>query len=293
YTAKDYGRAASAIQQYQSAGGNDAQTIGLYAQSLYLAGRYAEAGAETGRQIAAAEAAGRRPTDTQLQLLANCALKQHDMQAYTAALGKVVTYTPTPQYWLDLILRTAGQPGFSTALDLDVYRLRKATGTMDKAGDYMEAAQLALQAGFPNEAKSFVDEGYAKKLFGTGPDAARQQRLKDLVTTKLAEDKATLDEGEKAALARGSADALVNTGFNLVTYGQITRGLPLILQGIQKGGLKYPDQARLHLGYAYLLAGQNAAALKAFGSLQGKDGSRQLGDLWQIKVRSAVKRTAG
>src|SRR3546814_17557424 len=68
YTAKDYARAATAIQQYQAAGGTNAQTLGLYAQSLYLAGRYKEAAAQINRQIASAEQAGRKPDSTQLQL---------------------------------------------------------------------------------------------------------------------------------------------------------------------------------------------------------------------------------
>src|SRR3546814_8572515 len=88
------------------------------------------------------------------------------MNAYRLALEKIVTYTPKPDYWLDLIVRTIGQPGFSNTFDLDTYRLRKATGTMGKGSDYSEAAQLALQAGFPNEAKAFVDEGSQKKLLG-------------------------------------------------------------------------------------------------------------------------------
>jgi hypothetical protein len=287
YTAKDYPRTISALQSYKAAGGNDPQTLGLYAQALYLAGRYAEAGAETGREIAAAEQAGKRPTDTQLQLFANCALKRNDMKAYTVALEKIVTYTPKPQYWLDLILRTAGQPGFSTALDLDVYRLRKVTGTMEKGSDYMEAAQLALQAGFPNEAKAFVDEGYAKKLLGAGADAARDQRLKALVAKKITEDKATLAEGEKAAAQQASGDALVNTGFNLVTYGQADKGLKLMQQGIAKGGLKNPDMARLHLGYAQLLAGQKDGAMKTFAAVSGKAGSASLARLWAIQLRNA------
>ncbi|NGY04310.1 hypothetical protein, partial [Solimonas terrae] len=290
YTAKDYGRAASAIQQYQSAGGNDAQTIGLYAQSLYLAGRYQEAAAEISRQIAAAEQAGRRPDDTQLQLLASCALKQNDMNAYRLALEKIVTYTPKPDYWLDLIVRTAGQPGFSTALDLDVYRLRKATGTMDKAGDYSEAAQLALQAGFPNEARAFVDEGYAKKLLGQGADASRDQRLSKLVVKKIAEDKATLADGEKAAAAQSTGDALVATGFNYVTYGQAAKGIALMQQGIAKGGLKNPDVARLHLGYAQLLAGKKADASRSFASVRDREGASNLARLWLIDMRSGALR---
>ena len=282
YTAKDYAKTADAIQKYKAAGGTSPDTLGLYAQSLYLAGKYKEAGAELTSQIDALEAAGKRPTDTQLQLLASCALKQNDMVAYAAALEKIVTFTPKPEYWLDLIVRTGNKPGFSPALTLDTYRLRKATGTMEKTGDYMEAAQLALQAGYPAEAKGFVDEGYSKKLLGEGADASRHQRLKDLVAKKLTEDQATLAEGEKAAAAQATGDALVATGFNLVTYGQYDKGLQLIQQGISKGGLKAPEQAKLHLGVAQNLAGKKAEANKTFAGVGGTDGSKDLARLWRL-----------
>ena len=282
YGAKDYTKTAEGIQKYKAAGGTSAETLGLYAQSLYLAGKYKEAGTELTSQINALEAAGKRPSDTQLQLLASCALKQNDMNAYAAALEKLVAYTPKKEYWLDLIVRTGNKPGFSPALTLDTYRLRKATGTMEKTGDYMEAAQLALQAGYPAEAKQFVDEGYAKKLLGEGADAARHQRLKDLVAKKLTEDQATLAEGEKAAAAQATGDALIATGFNLVTYGQNDKGLQLIQQGIAKGGLKAPDQAKLHLGVAQNLAGKKAEANKTFSSVGGTDGSKDLARLWRL-----------
>ena len=41
---------------------------------------------------------------------------------------------------------------------LDTYRLSLATGSMSAANDYMEMTQLALQAGFPSEAKQIVDK---------------------------------------------------------------------------------------------------------------------------------------
>lgn len=286
YASKDYTKTADGIQKYRAAGGNSAELLNLYAQSLYLGGKYKEAGIELSSQINALEAAGKKPTDTQLQLLASCALKQNDMIGYTAALEKIVVYTPKKDYWLDLILRTAGKPGFSDRLDLDVYRLRKATGTMDKSNDYMEAAQLALQGGYPGEAQSFVDAGYAASLLGTGPDASRHQRLKELVTKKIAEDKATLIEGEKAAAAQATGDALVSTGMNYVGYGQADKGIPLIEAGIKKGGIKLLDQARLHLGYAYLVAGKKELALKTFATVQGNDGARDLARLWGLQTRS-------
>lgn len=286
YAAKDYSRAATAIEQYKAAGGDDAQALSLYSQSLYLAGRYKEASAELTREIAAVEQAGQKPSDIQLQLLASSAVKQNDMAAYASALEKIVSYEPKPQYWLDLTLRTIGKPGYSNRFDLDAYRLRKATGTLDKGSDYADATQLALQAGFPNEAKSFIDEGYAKKLLGSGADAARDQRLKLLVAKKIADDKATLAVGEKAAEKQASGDGLVATGFNLVTYGQSEHGLQLMQKGIAKGGLKRPDDAQLHLAYAQILAGQKSAAEKTLAGVKGTDGARDLAHLWTLQLRS-------
>src|SRR3546814_5483046 len=89
--------------------------------------------------------AGQKPTENQLEMLASIAVKQKDNAAYIAALEKLVAYYPKPNYWLDLITRTANKPGFSTRLTLDLYRLKKQTDTLTKANDFMEAAQLALQ----------------------------------------------------------------------------------------------------------------------------------------------------
>src|SRR3546814_6610987 len=122
-------------------------------------------------------------------MLASIAVKQKDNAAYIAALEKLVAYYPKPNYWLDLITRTANKPGFSTRLTLDLYRLKKQTDTLTKANDFMEAAQLALQAGLPGEAQQYVTFGYSTKALGTGSEASRPPRHKDLVDKKAAEAK--------------------------------------------------------------------------------------------------------
>jgi len=287
YASKDYAKTADAVQKYRAAGGNNGEVLGLLPQALYLAGKYKEAGVELTKVVTDMERAGKQPSAVQLQLLASIALKQNDMVGYTAALERIVAATPKKEYWLDLIIRTAQKPGFSDRLTLDTYRIRRATGTLERANDFSEAAQLALQAGFPGEAKSFVDEGYQKGLLGAGGDASRHQRLKDLVNKKITEDKATLAEGEKAAAAQATGDALIATGFNLVAYGD-AKGLSLMENGIKKGGMKYPEHAKLHLGYAQLLAGKKDAAVKTFASIKGTDGARDLGRLWTLQSRSGA-----
>ncbi len=51
----------------------------------------------------------------------------------------------------------------------------------------MEMAQLVLQAKAPAEALKIIDHGYKAGALGTGTDAARHQRLKDLAEKNLAE----------------------------------------------------------------------------------------------------------
>ncbi|MGH8454527.1 MAG: tetratricopeptide repeat protein, partial [Nevskiales bacterium] len=142
YSAREYPKAIEAIQRYRGAGGANAEVIGLLPQALYIQQRYAEAARELTAQIVAGEQAGKAPSETQLQLLGSCALKQNDNAGYLAALERLVTYYPKQTYWLDVVLRTASRPGFSDRMSLDTYRLRSATGTMDEANDFIEATQL-------------------------------------------------------------------------------------------------------------------------------------------------------
>lgn len=285
YSAKNFPKAIEYINQYKAAGGNNAQVTGLLAQAYYLGGKYPDAAREINVQIANLEKAGQAPSEMQLQLLASCALKQNDTNGYVAALQKLVTYHPKPSYWLDLIARTAGTKGFSDRLSLDLYRLRYATGTMSTAGDYMDAAQLALQAGLPGEADQYVKAGYAKNVLGQGSEAARHGRLKDMVAKKLAADQKTLAEGEKAALSQANGDGLVNTGLNYVGYQQYDKGIALMEQGVKKGNLKRPDEALLHLGYAQLLAGQKAKAAATLRNVKGEDGTAAVARLWAVRAR--------
>ncbi|MGH8443623.1 MAG: hypothetical protein ACREVL_00090, partial [Solimonas sp.] len=147
YGGKNYAKASEYIQKYRAAGGNSAQTLGLLPQVMYQGGDLGGAQKELNAQIAALEKNGQAPTETQLQLLAQIGLKQNNTVAYAGALEKLVTYYPKKDYWLDVIIRTSNKPGFSDRLTLDLYRLKKITGTLEKPGDFMEAAQLALQAG--------------------------------------------------------------------------------------------------------------------------------------------------
>jgi hypothetical protein len=217
----------------------------------------------------------------------NAAVRQKDVNAETFALERLVTYYPKKEYWVSLMSRIQRKPSFSDRLSLDAYRLSLATGSMTAAADYSEMAQLALQAGSGAEAKQVIDKGFAAGVLGTGPEAERHKRLRDLVNKRLAEAKKTVTEDEKEALAAKDGNELVSIGMNMVYEGQKAQGIQLMQQGIAKGGLKRPEDAKLHLGIAQLVAGENAKAQATLKTVSGSDGTGDLARLWALYARRA------
>jgi hypothetical protein len=49
--------------------------------------------------------------------------------------------------------------------------------------------------------------------------------------------------------------------------------------------LSRPDEAKLHLGIAYLAAGQKGKAIAAFRDVGGTDGTADLARLWSIHAQ--------
>ena len=61
------------------------------------------------------------------------------------------------------------------------------------------------------------------------------------------------------------------------------RGIELIQQGIAKGGLKHPEDARLRLGMAQLQSSKTkGAAVQTLRSVKGSDGAADIARLWTI-----------
>lgn len=284
YQAKDYPKAITWIQRYFKEGGTDPAMRTLLIQSYYLSGDYANAGKAQNEQIVAEEKAGTKPPEDQLQLLAACQTQAKDNVGFSATMEKLVTYYPKKDYWAQLIHGLQVKPGFSDRLTLDLDRLQLAVGTLATSAQYMDMAQISLQAGLTGEAKTIVDKGYASGVLGTGAEAARQQRLKDLVTRTIADDQKTMGSGDADAASAKDGQALFDIGAKYVSYGQFDKGIPAMEQGLRKDALKHPEDAKLHLGLAYLAAGQKAKAVQMLKTVAGTDGTADLARLWVLQI---------
>jgi outer membrane protein assembly factor BamD (BamD/ComL family) len=285
YRQQQYAKSMQWSQRYLREGGTNGAIRTMLIQSQYLSGDFAGATRELMAEVQAAERAGTAPAEDRLKLPLNSASKQGDNNAYVYAMERLVTYYPKKEYWVDLLSRMQRKPGFSDRLSLDAYRLSLATGSMSAAADFMEMAQLALQADLASEGKQVIDKGIASGALASGAQADRAKRLKALVDKKLAEDAATRAEDEKQAALAKSGDALVSLGMYLVYTGQAAKGVQLMQQGIAKGGLKRPEDAKLHLGIAQLAAGDKVKAQATFKTVQGTDGTADLARLWALYAR--------
>jgi outer membrane protein assembly factor BamD (BamD/ComL family) len=285
YRAKDYAKAMQWGQRYFKEGGTSGAIRTLLIQSQYLAGDFAGAARELTTEIQQAEKSGSAPGEDRLKLLVNATLKLNDTNGYVWALERLVTHYPKKEYWVDLLARLQRKPNFSDRLALDTYRLSLATDTLSKPGDYMEMAQLALQAGYPGEARQVVDKGFAANVLGQGAEAERHKRLRDLVAKRVEEDKGNQAAALEEAQAAKDGTALVNVGMKLVFNGDKQKGLQLMQQGIAKGNLKRADDARLHLAIAQLVAGENAKAQTTLKGVTGNDGTADLARLWSLYAK--------
>ena len=284
---KNYPKAALWATRYIKDGGTDPTAQDLLINSHYLGGDYAAAAAELKKLIEADEAVGKTTSEQHILLLLTCYQKQKDASGSSAMLEKLLISYPKKEYWEQAISHLVHKASFAERLDLDLLRLRLALGDLKRDADYMDMGQLSLEAGYPVEAKKAMDQGFASGVLGKGPDAERHKRLQTLINKEAAEDLKMIGSGDVDAEKAKTGDGLVNAGFNYALNGKYEKGLGLMEQGIKKGGLRHPEDSKLHLGIALLLSGDKARAVQVLRSVQGSDGVADIAHLWAVHAGKA------
>jgi tetratricopeptide (TPR) repeat protein len=278
--ARNFPKATEWVNKAQQLGSNSAQLKQLQAWLQAQSGDYGAVMHQAQGAVSAAEAAGKRPEEDDLLRLADAAQRTSNQAVYSSTLEKLVRYYGKKDYWNAYLARLQREPGFADRLSLDVMRLKLQDGLLTKPDEYMEMAQLSLQAGLPAEGQRVVERGFASGVLGIGAEGERHKRLRDLANRQAAESAQTIGANATEAAQARDGNALVQIGFQYVTMGQADKGVALIEQGIEKGGLKRPEDARLRLGLALLQAGKKARGVQVLRSVQGTDGTAAIARLW-------------
>jgi tetratricopeptide (TPR) repeat protein len=179
--------------------------------------------------------------------------------------------------------------GLTDHENLDIYRIRYATGNMRNAEDYELMTQLAVQLHFPAEAVTVAQKGFSVKLL----QGDRDMRLLNLAQAQAAKDTANLPNLQKQANASKNGDLLVQYGENLWGRGQYADALNSVDAGVKKGGLSKAEDAQVSLGIVQLSAGQKDTAIKIFGGVKGAPSAEAVAHLWTVYARSGGTASSG
>ncbi len=229
-------------------------------------------------------------TREELHMLADVSNRLKDKPNYLVALEGLVRWHPRDRYWSDMLYRTRGKENYNIRFSSDIVRLQKVATTKMEEQDYVELAEVDQLEGQFIEGKAVLDAGIAN---GAVTQNAKIKKLKAELDKQAADDMKNIASSESSARKAKNGTGLVNLGYAFVTMGQFDKGLGLIQEGIAKGGLKNPEDAKLRLGYSYAMAGKKEEALKILETVQGNDGRADLARYWILWINRPYPATVG
>ncbi|HEY5759848.1 MAG TPA: tetratricopeptide repeat protein [Steroidobacter sp.] len=285
---KDYNKTVQWSKKFLEKHPNQEDVSILLGQSYYLLNDYKSAATTMTGVINNAEKAGRKPDENWIQIVMSSYFKMQpqDKDGIGNALKKLVRYYPKTEYWdnlLDIYRRKEG----GDRINLGYYRLMNEVGVLKDKGDYVELAQLSMDAGVPGEAQDMVQKGMAAGVLKSEDktEQGRYDRLLAGAKKQADADRASLTQQATEAEKAGTGQVLVGLGQAYLSYGEYDKAIAAIEKGLAKGGVTDADEAQISLGIAYLKKGQKEQAREAFKKAQGK--WKDLAELWTIRTQSA------
>jgi hypothetical protein len=227
-------------------------------------------------------------SDQVLSLLMSAASKAGDTQTEGQVAERLILQGQA-KYWTYMLAAADSTRGLTDHENLDIHRIRFATGNMRNAEDYELMTELALQLHFPTEAVGVAQKGFDTKTLQGDRDA----RLLSKAQADAAKDTANLPNLQKQANAAKTGDLLVQYGENLWGRDQYADAFTAVDAGVNKGGLNKPEDAKISLGITQLSAGKRDAALKTFGAVKGTPAAQAVAHLWSVYARSGGTANSG
>ncbi|MDY6947913.1 MAG: tetratricopeptide repeat protein [Pseudomonadota bacterium] len=289
FQVKDYNKAALWSKKWLDKHPNTEDMGILLGQSQYLLNDFKSAAATMTGVVNNAEKAGRKPDENWIQIIMSSQFKLDNKDGIGEALKKMVRYYPKSEYWenlLDIYRRKAS----GDRITLGYYRLMNDVGVLKDKGDFVEMAQLAMDAGIPGEAQEIVTKGMSDGTLKS-PDKTEQGRYDRLLAGAKKQsdaDKASLAQLAAEAEKSKSGQPHVALGQAYLSYGDYDKAIAALQKGIAMGtGVTDIDEANISLGIAYLKKGQKDQARQAFNTVKDASKWNDLADLWTLRTQSA------
>lgn len=283
---EQYNKALQLLDQWFTLESNPApEPYILYAQNLYQVERFADMIKPIETAIEVAKKREKEAKEDWYVLLNFAYFQQEDYKKVRDIQKILLVNWPKKRYWFSLA-------GAYTELGEDnnliaAYDVAHTQGMLEKENEFVTMAQLYMQAEVPYKAAKLLDE---KIKQGVVAKSARNYRLLSQALQLAQEDEEAIPALQAAATMEDDGELFVRLGNAYLNLGEYDKCEQAVRNGLEKGGLKSPDNAQISLGMCLYNQKDYRDAIRAFREA-GKSGrSERIARQWITVIESDIER---
>ena len=231
------------------------------------------------------EASGKVPKEQWYNLARYIHFERNDFREALDILEVLIMYYPKKQYWVQASHLYGEEK--DEARQLALLEATYEQNLLDRSQDIILISQLYLQAEAPYAAALAMEKGLADDIVDK---ESKNYELAGVAWRQAQEVTKSLPMLEAAASKSEKGELYARLGNVYLDVDKNKEAVEALKRGLDKGGVKRPDQARLALGMAYFNLGEFSAARRAFRDARKDKRARTYADQWLKYISSEEKR---
>ena len=231
------------------------------------------------------EAAGKVPKEQWYNLARFIHFDRDNFREALDILEILVMYYPKKQYWVQASHLYGEEK--DEARQLAILEATYEQNLLDRSQDIVLLSQLYLQAEVPFPAARAMEKGLADDVV---EKESKNYELAGVAWRQAQEVTKSLPMLEAAASKSEKGELYARLGNVYLDVDKNKEAVEALKRGLDRGGVKRPDQARLALGMAYFNLGDFNAARRAFREARKDKRARSYADQWLKYITSEENR---
>ena len=231
------------------------------------------------------EAAGKAPKEQWYNLARFIHFDRSNYAEALDILEILIMYYPKKQYWVQASHLYGEEK--DDARQLAILEASYEQNLLDRSQDIVLLSQLYLNAEVPFPAARVLEKGFADEVVET---ESKNYELAGVAWRQAQEVAKSLPMLEAAASKSEKGELYARLGNVYLDVDKNKDAVDALLKGLDKGGVKRPDQARLALGMAYFNLGDFSAARRAFREARKDERAKSYADQWLKYISSEERR---
>ncbi len=257
----------------------------LLAQGYYQTKDYNKSLTNVEKAISMYKEKGKLPKEQWYNLARFLYFEKNDINKTVDVLEELLTHYPKKQYWVQISHMYGEQK--KEKQQLAAMETAYVQDMLDKGGEQVTMAYLYLNADVPYKAAKVMDKGLKNESIDP---TSKNWEITGSAWRQSQELKKAIPAMEKAAAKSETGELYSRLGNVYLDNDQYKKAISAINKGLQRGGVKRPDSARLVLGMAYFNDKQYDKAREAFKAASRDERSSKYASQWIKYMDSELER---